>query len=158
MQAWDDSLWSEDEKYFIEKRLIPQIRYYSYKSKKLQKEYYRFSISNIILLAIIPVLTMLTDVCTQCKYIVAATSATASILSSILLLRRSKDNWLDFKFTEETLKSELAQYRAKAGDYKNSELNQREEIFSIFVENCEKIMKEEHLGWHSRMLQEGDQE
>ena len=148
---------SSKEKCYIEDRLLPQLRYYSATSRRFQTEYYVLSIINIAVLALIPVFTMLIDILPIFRYVVTGASAIISILSSILLVRQSKDNWLDYRITAENLKVELAKYRAKAGEYCSENPCETDLKLSLFVENCEQIMRAEHTGWHSRMQEESDQ-
>lgn len=143
------------EEHYIKYRLFNQIEYYEKSSKKLQKEYYVISITSIVILAIIPVITLLPENLCFYKYLIAGASALSAMLNSILLARKTKDNWLEYRYTSETLQSELEKYRCNAGIYNKSG---SEERFRIFVETCEGIMKTEHSGWYARMKADSDQE
>lgn len=137
---------------YIKDRLKPQIEYYSKTSKRLQREYYILSIISTIILAVIPILTLLSDFSELYKYLIAGSSAVASVLSGILLLRKTKDNWLEYRATSEALKAELEEYRYSAGAYKG-----REDKNILLVETCEKIMQAEHSEWYARMKKESSQ-
>lgn len=143
-----------DEFPYITERLNEQIAYYGKKSIRLQREYYILSILNIIILALVPFLTLLSDFSMLYRYIIAGSSAVASILSSILLLRKTKDNWLEFRATGEALKTELEEYRYRVGLYdgKTEEASNK-----ILVQQCEKIMQSEHSAWYDRMKKESTQ-
>ena len=129
---------------YIETRLEPQMKYYSNKCASLQKEYYRLSIVSIVVNAIIPIFTIATDSCFFVKYIIAGLSAVATITSSILLLRKTKDTWVEYRSTYEQLKREKIMFETGVGDY----LSQDKERFII---NCENIMHNEHSVWSQRM-------
>ncbi len=145
---------SIDEKDYMEKRLIPQIEYYSKTSRHLQKEYYIISIASTVTMATVPVITIWPDTYGITRYIVAAISALASVLSSVLLIRRTKDNWIEYRVTSEMLQSELAVFKATAGEYQMQDHRPR---FALFVERCERIMQSERSGWYLRMKPEPDQ-
>lgn len=142
------------EKY-INDRLLQQIEYYSKESKKLQEEYYAISIVSIIVLAIIPIITLLSDAFTSFRYLIAGASAISSVLSSVLLIRKTKDNWLEYRATSEALQSELAKYNCCASVYN---VKSDEERLVILVNTCEKIMSAEHNGWYARMKADSNQE
>lgn len=143
-----------EEKDYIQKRILPQIEYYSGSSRRFRLEYYVFSIGSIILMAAVPIITMLPDTISGAKYVSASISAIASVLSSILLLRGTRDNWIEYRSTSEMLKSELYAFKAKSVEYKIVDYNQR---FRLFVDRCESIMQAERTGWYSRMKTEPDQ-
>lgn len=136
------------ERDYIQIRLLPQIQYYSKSSRRMQNEYYALSILNIVLTAAVPIILMLPETVTSAKYISASISAIASIFSSILLIRGTRDNWIEYRTASEALKSELAAFKAKSAVYQKLDCNMR---FSLFVERCESIMHAERTGWHSRM-------
>lgn len=146
---------SDAEEEYIENRILSQIKYYSRSSKRLQKEYLVISIASTVILAIVPVVTMLSDSFPHLKYVIALASAVASVLSSILLIRQTKDNWLAYRSTEELLKTELAAYKARAIAYRSSDDTER---LSLLVERCESIMQTEHSAWHARMNGKNNQE
>lgn len=137
-----------DERDYIQLRLLPQIEYYSKSSRRMRRKYYIFSIANTAFMAAVPVILLLPDTIKGAKYISASVSAIASVLSSILLILRAKDNWIEYRNASEALKSEFATFKARAADYR--ELRPHQQL-SLFVERCEGIMQSERSGWYSRM-------
>jgi uncharacterized membrane protein len=129
---------------YIETRLKPQMDYYSNKCSSLQKEYYRLSLVSIVVNAIIPIFTMATDSFFLVKYIIAALSAVATITSSILLLRKTKDTWVEYRSTYEQLKREKIMFEMGVGEYSSQDEDR-------FIMNCENIMNNEHSAWSQRM-------
>lgn len=129
---------------YIKTRLEPQMEYYSSKIALLQKEYYRLSIATIVVNAIIPILTIAVDSFFIIKYAIAALSAVATITSSILLLRKTKDTWVEYRSTYEQLKREKIMFETGVGDY--SDHNE-----AAFIMTCENIMDKEHSIWSQRM-------
>lgn len=153
---------------YIKDRLLPQIKQYEKTGKKLQAEYYIISTLNTIVLASVPLLTMLSDLYPFLKFFVAGSSAIASIFSGILLLRRSKDNWLEYRATSEALQSELARFFAEHPEFADcyakgipctQVLRNRDNMREMrdLVGACEKIIQVEREGWYNRMKAESDQ-
>lgn len=129
---------------YIETRLKPQMDYYSNKCSSLQKEYYRLSLVSIVVNAIIPIFTIATDSFFLVKYIIAVLSAVATITSSILLLRKTKDTWVEYRSTYEQLKREKIMFEMGVGEYSSQDKDR-------FIINCENIMNNEHSAWSQRM-------
>ena len=128
----------EDNDY-ISNRLNDQMQYYHSKCISFQQEFYRLSVVIIVANAIIPVLLLVSN-CGAIKYIVAIISALASILSSILLLRNTKETWLEYRSTYEKLKREKILFETKSGVYNEASIND-------FILNCENIIDAEHEIW-----------
>lgn len=125
---------------YISERLEPQMKYYSKRSKSLRKEYLTLSIIIVIVNATIPVISIGLDSVGPLKYIVALLSSMASILSSVLLIRKTKDTWIEFRMTYEKLKKEKVLFETHTGKYKDAQ-------YDDFVLSCEEIMESEHKLW-----------
>lgn len=133
---------------YITDRLDKQMEYYHKKCVSLRNEYYRFSAITIIINAIIPVLSMGVDTIGALKYVIASVSALSSILSSMLLLRKTKDTWVRYRYTYEALKKEKILFQTASGKYRNG----TEEDFIL---TCEAIMESENNAW-KELLQKND--
>ena len=125
---------------YFEERLDGQMKFYSKKSAEFQKEYYRLSIAAIVINAVVPVMAIGIDSEGALKYVIAAFSAAASILSSILLLRKPKEIWLKYRSTYEKLKKEKILFLTGSGKYKTCTEDD-------FIQACEQIMEAEHIDW-----------
>lgn len=134
---------------YIESRLNPQIDYYDKKSVHCHKEHNALSIVGIVLTASIPPLTLLSEVAPLTKFAVAIAAAIASILSSVLYLHNSKENWVEFRTICESLKSEKEKYIHSVSVY-GQELSQQSRD-ALFIETCEAMMQEERANWTLRM-------
>lgn len=134
---------------YIETRLNNQMEYYHKKSTKLRKEYYWLSSVSIVINATIPVLSMSIESTGVLKYVIAALSATVSVLSSFLLLRKTKDTWIKYRSTYEKLKKEKVLFETSSGKYQTAS----EEDFIL---TCEEIMESEHSTWE-KMHQNGNE-
>lgn len=134
---------------YIENRLFDQMAYYSETSKKLQKKHKACSIINILATGVIPVLTIaLSTESSIVTYIIAVTSAIASISTSLSYFSRYKDRWLQYRITLEDLKREYHMFQSGAGHYTTDEGSKR---LSILVDRCECIMDSERCEWRGYM-------
>lgn len=141
---------------YIESRLNPQIEYYDKKSVHCHKEHDALSIIGIVLTASIPPLTLLSEVAPVIKFAVAIAGAVASILSSVLYLHNSKENWVEFRTICESLKSEKEKYIHSVSDYGPDRSEQTRD--SLFIETCEAMMQKERASWRSRTRDSHSQE
>lgn len=139
---------------YITERLNTQIEYYDTKSIGSQKLYRLLTMMNIGITALIPVLALASDDFSAVKYLVGLAGAVASILSSILLIYRHKENWVEARATCESLISERELYRFVSGPYKGLSDIDRD---TLLVERCEEIMGTEHSTWVVRMKKETPQ-
>ena len=125
---------------YIGTRLNSQLEYYHNKCMKLRSEYYWLSGISIAINAIIPILSMGIESTGFLKYVIATLSASASVMSSILLLRKTKDTWIKYRSAYEKLKREKALFENSAGIY--AAANEGE-----FILACEDIMESELNAW-----------
>ena len=116
------------------------MEYYHNKCTALRKEYYWLSGISIVINAVIPILSMGIESTGVLKYAIAALSASASVMSSILLLRKTKDTWIKYRSTYEKLKKEKVLFENSAGKYKMA-------TEKDFILACEEIMESEHNAW-----------
>lgn len=133
---------------YVYTRLEDQIKYYDNRSTHYQHEHYRLSIADIILTAAIPILTLFLDAAPWVKYIIALLGATSTVLTSVLFLRRSKENWIESRSICEALKSEKEKYLHNCGQYQDLPQPARD---ALLVDTCEDLMNKERANWSTRM-------
>lgn len=114
--------------------------YYSKKSSQSRKEYYWMSTILIVINAVIPILSLGIESTGIQKYIVAALGSAATIISSVLMLRKPKDLWIKYRSTNEKLKKEKILFETSSGKYKDGSEEE-------FIQTCEAIMESEHTAW-----------
>lgn len=136
---------SETTKHYIVTRLLPQMTYYSNTSRKYKKRYTRWMIAAIILGAMIPVLSVLTDGTPQMKVILSALGSAVTAINAYLALENSKDLWRSYRQEREILLSTLYCYFNNAGMF--THLNSQEEKDTLLIEICEKEMTKEVGNW-----------
>ena len=126
---------------YIKNRLKPQINYYNKTAAKNKKSYIMLSTFVILINAAIPVLTGFLETPNQAlKAVIAILSASATVLTSFLLLTKAKENWMQYREICENLKSELAKFQFQSTP--NYSLND-------LINNCESAMAAEHRKWYS---------
>ena len=140
-----DQVHSETTKHYIVTRLLPQMTYYSNTSKKHKKRYTRWMIMAIILGAMIPILSVLTDGTTQMKVILSALGSAVTAINAYLALENSKDLWRSYRQEREILLSTLYCYFNNASLF--AHLNSQEEKDILLIEICEKEMTKEIRNW-----------
>ncbi len=129
---------------YIDSRLLPQIKYYETLSKRSHNKYRIMSISNIVLTALIPVISLSPIDSIIVKYVVAILSAIVSIFTSVIYLDKYKETWIQFRTTAESIKSEYAKFCSHTCDYKN--INNEERI-NLLITRCENLMNDSHTNW-----------
>lgn len=122
-------------------RLKPQIAYYSEKARKNQKCFYLLSVIDLVLTALVPAASLLSN-----NYITALLGVGATITSGILLLYKHKDLWTKYRVICETLKSYEIQFDNRLEEYATLS---NEDAIKKFMERCEQLMTEEHSSWES---------
>lgn len=128
-----------DIEQYKSERLHKQIKYYSAKASKNQKWFYRLSIADLFLTALIPVASL-----TNKGYLTAILGAAATIISGILLLFKHKDLWAKYRIICETLKSYEIQFDNRIEEYDDLA---DDDAIKLFIEKCEHLMAEEHRDW-----------
>lgn len=125
-------------------RIEKQRKWYSDKSTKNKKYYQYSSIIKMILVALIPVVSLIKYDFKLYAYLVPLLSFGALITEGIQTIFQYKDNWINYRATSEKLKKEISLYKTKSGAYKTTpELSN----YNLFVECCENIISEENTVW-----------
>ncbi len=125
---------------YIDTRLKDQMGYYNNKCVALRREYYWLSSISIVINAVIPILSMGIESAGLLKYAITVLSASVSVMSSILLLRKTKDTWIKYRSTYEKLEKEKILFENSSGKYATA-------TEKDFILACETIMESEHDAW-----------
>ena len=129
---------------YITNRLDPQIAWYDKKSLLCQKRYKLIQIVEIILAAIIPLLsgycnTLLISI------IVGIFGIIITILESLTKLFKYHENWIQYRTTCELLKYQKYVFLTKSSPYNTT----NETVENMFVKNIEQIISSENNQWKS---------
>ena len=138
---------------YISTRVDDQIEWYDKKSMKAQKLYKRSQFAEIIISALIPVLTSFADL----KFfliLIAIFGATISAIESLVRLYNLHEDWIEYRVTSELLKYHKNLYLTRSGLYNETE----ETIDSMFISNIENIISSENSKWKSIKLNKANRE
>lgn len=138
---------------YISTRVDDQIEWYDKKSMKAQKLYKRSQFAEIIISALIPVLTSFADL----KFfliLIAIFGATISAIESLVRLYNLHEDWIEYRVTSELLKYHKNLYLTRSGLYNETE----ETIDSMFISNIENIISSENNKWKSINLNKTNKE
>lgn len=130
-----------NEENYIKVRLDDQISWYDEKSINSQKKYKRFKIIEVILAALIPVLSIYSQDFIQITWMIAVSGALITIIESLLNISKYHENWIEYRRICETLRHEKYMYLTKTGVYNV------EDSFPFLVERVESIISKENLNW-----------
>lgn len=128
---------------YIKERVDNQINWYDDKSKKAQKSYKRFQITEIILAAFIPLLAGYSTKCWILPIFIGLFGSIIAIIEAITKLYKFHENWIQYRSTCELLRYQKYLYLTKSYPYNY----QDETIENIFVKNIENIISSENNQW-----------
>lgn len=134
------------EKWYIKNRILDQIDWYNKKAVQAQSDFKHWSVASIVLSAIIPILTLLSDMlsCRGINILIAIISSGVTVISAILSLYHFQDLWVRYRSNCEILQSILHRYLTRTGEFQNLSVS---EAFNILVVSCEEYMTKEFQTW-----------
>lgn len=139
-----------NEAEYIELRLNNQINWFDHKSIKCQKEYKLWCLVQIILSAIIPIITIF-PINKEYEWTITisivACGSICSAISSYLMLSNSHDLWIKYRTACELLKKEKSLYLTNSSTYGTNPLSN----FNKFVHRIEEIIATENNQWNAIM-------
>ena len=133
---------SGQEKDYVINRIDEQINWYDKKSKSYKLKFQFFSISIIVLSAIITIIgaTFFED---KTKTFLSSLFAVLITISQgVLSLNKYNENWIERRTVCETLKKEKYMFITRSGVYFDNDKR-----FKFFVERVETIISQENLNW-----------
>lgn len=126
-----------DECSYLEERVDNQIKWYDKKSIWNQKMFKWLRIFEIILVAIIPVTSVIPINNIITKVLTAVFGAIVSVIVGIQGLCKFHENWIRYRMIAESLKHEKYIYMT------NNDKNE----FANFVQRIENIISHENINW-----------
>lgn len=138
-----------DIEQYMNTRVDDQIAWYDKKSIYCQKMYKRMQIAEIVLAALIPLLSAYSENC-AIAIVVGLFGSAIAITESISKLNKYHENWIEYRTTCELLRYQKYLYETHSSPY-----NQEEEtIENLFVRNIENIISSENNKWKLTNLEE----
>lgn len=128
---------------YIEDRVKNQISWYSKKSQAAQHKYKVAQVIEIIVAAVIPLLSSYAGKCWTIALIIGIGGCVITAIEGIERLYKWHDIWIEYRTTSELLKYHLHMYETTSGLYSN----EPESFESMFVSNIENIISSENNKW-----------
>lgn len=129
---------------YIRNRLDEQIKWYDQKSQKAQRVYKRMQVAELIIAALIPLLSGYTVGHSKIAFAVGVLGAVIAVIEGIERLYRYHENWIEYRAVCETLKHEKNLYLMNAFPYGADESKEQ-----LFVHNIENLISSEGSKWKS---------
>ncbi len=128
---------------YIEERVNGQIKWYSEKSQRAQKNYKNFQTAEIVMASLIPLLSGYVSKHAIIPFVVGLLGVAIATIESITKLNKYHENWIQYRTTCELLKYHKHLYLTHTHPYNDSEGT----IENIFVQNIEDIISSENNQW-----------
>lgn len=128
---------------YIKTRVDNQIEWYDKKSASCQNKYKLTQTIEIVLAALIPLLSAYAKDCVLIAVIVGVLGSAIAIIESLTKLYKWHENWIEYRTTCELLRYQKHLFQTKSAPY-NTE---PENIENIFVRNIENIISSENNKW-----------
>lgn len=127
---------------YIKYRLDDQINWYDNKAANAQRHYKAYQVAELIIAALIPLLSGYAANSTRIAFIIGAGGALITLIEGICKLFRFHENWIEYRSTCELLRHEKYLYQMKAFPYCKEESYEQ-----IFVKNVESLISAESSKW-----------
>lgn len=139
-------------KIYIQNRVIPQIDWYNGKSIVKQRRFKLLSVVTILLNALIPVATLLTEYEIAIRILIASISSAAVAINAILALCSYKELWVQYRSSCELLKSILYRFFNRSGEF-HPIADQPDQCAQLLITLCEEHFTKEFQSWSSTAIQ-----
>lgn len=131
-----------DSTVYITERLDPLISRYESKSKIYQTSYKFCKVSELVISAAIPIVSLSDETIPYAKYIAAILGAILVIITGLYNLYGFHSNWVEYRDICEKLKKEKFLFLSGAEMYKDAD-----DPLSIFVSRVEAFKENENDSW-----------
>ena len=140
-----------DIEYYMKTRVDDQISWYDQKSLHCQKIYKFYQTVEIVIAALIPLLSGYSNMHISIAITIGIMGAIIAIIESVTKLFKCHENWIEYRKTCELLRYQKYLYLTKSAPY-NVE---PETIDNIFVRNIENIISSENNKWKNINSKDG---
>jgi len=125
---------------YIEDRIEDELAWYSAKASSNKKWYYGLVSIQIVLAAMIPFVTLFSDI-EITKYMIALLATIVTIVSGALSTFQYQKKWIEYRTTSETIKHEKFMFLSKINPYNLKNRN------SVLVKRIEALISKENTSW-----------
>ena len=127
---------------YIKYRLDDQINWYDNKAASAQRWYKVYQVAELIIAALIPLLSGYAASSTLIAVIIGVGGALITLIEGICKLFRFHENWIEYRSTCELLRHEKYLYQMRAFPYCKEESYEQ-----MFVKNVESLISAESSKW-----------
>ena len=127
---------------YIKYRLDDQINWYDNKAASAQRWYKGYQVAELIIAALIPLLSGYVASSTLIAVIIGVGGALISLIEGICKLFRFHENWIEYRSTCELLRHGKYLYEMRAFPYCKEESYEQ-----MFVKNVESLISAESSKW-----------
>lgn len=127
---------------YIKYRLDDQINWYDNKAARAQRWYEVYQVTELIIAALIPLLSGYAASSTLIAVIIGGGGALITLIEGICKLFRFHENWIEYRSTCELLRHEKYLYQMRAFPYCKEESYEQ-----MFVKNVESLISAESSKW-----------
>lgn len=127
---------------YIKYRLDDQINWYDNKAASAQRWYKGYQVAELIIAALIPLLSGYAASSTLIAVIIGVGGALITLIEGICKLFRFHENWIEYRSTCELLRHEKYLYQMRAFPYCKEESYEQ-----MFVKNVESLISAESSKW-----------
>ncbi len=128
-------------------RLDDQIGWYNRKSQTAQHRYKTLKLAQVIIAALIPLMSAFPIPQPQFKWITAVLGLVVLVIEAVQQVNQDQQNWIAYRSTCEALKHEKYLYLAGAGPYANAEGAEKRLV--LLADRIEGLISQEHAKWVS---------
>ncbi|MGN0348741.1 MAG: DUF4231 domain-containing protein [Roseburia sp.] len=139
---------------YIKTRVDCQIEWYEKKACACRKKYMTSQTVEIILAALIPLLSAYADDFKMIGFIVGVFGAAIAIIKALSKLYKWPENWIGYRTACDLLRYQKILFETHSAPYNYKP----ESIENIFVHNVEQIISSEHNQWKSLNLDQQNKE
>ena len=139
----------ENTKNYITACIMPQMMWYSQRSKKYKQQYYRWMTFSILMGGLIPIVSVFANGMIWVKILIAALGTAVTTSNAYISLHNYKDLWLNYQNTHEILLRVLYCYFYSVSIF--TRCGTQAEKDTLLVNICENVLYNESNGWQILM-------
>lgn len=128
---------------YMKTRVDDQIEWYDKKSASCQNKYKLTQTIEIVLAALIPLLSAYSKDCIIIAVIVGGLGSAIAIIESLTKLYKWHENWIEYRTTCELLRYQKHLFETASAPYNTG----AESVENLFVRNIENIISSENNKW-----------
>jgi|GEM_PF-802661 len=131
--------------HYLRDRVDTQLRWYGDKSASAKRWHQGLQLATVVLAASVPVLTLASGD-DRVRIAVAVIGALTTVAAGLGSLYGFRERWIEYRSAAEAIKHEKYLFLTGVAPYAT------EDAFSSFVKRVESILRDEHVTWRERLL------